>query len=324
MPNIGRRIGRKILTVAGVLSLLAAAAYAGNQVMGEIEFHGKSKVENSSGVWVDGQYVGYLKELKGSKKVLLLPGEHLISVRQDGYQDFTQRIEVRAGEKQVVDVTMARAAGALYPKVTSTVKISVNPPRAAVFLDGQFIGHVAEFEGMGHGLLVSPGPHKIRVALPGYQTFETEINPQPKQKVEVKTDLMKDTRPEADPMLNQAGPQGAAMAPAQTQPAQPIPPPERAQPPSAAAPATQPPPQAQTPAQSMSPAQMQRPVSQQPQINQTQSATQPAAQPIGQSPEGPPPPPDRVVWPNPPAQSTPNNSPNSPPNNAPNNPPAPQ
>jgi hypothetical protein len=25
-----------------------------------------------SGVWVDGEYVGYLKELKGSKKVLLV------------------------------------------------------------------------------------------------------------------------------------------------------------------------------------------------------------------------------------------------------------
>jgi len=72
--------------IAGVL--LVPAIYAGNQVMGEIEFMGKSKVEKSSGVWVDGQYVGYLKELKGSKKVLLLPGEHVITVRQNGYQDF--------------------------------------------------------------------------------------------------------------------------------------------------------------------------------------------------------------------------------------------
>jgi hypothetical protein len=50
----------------------------------------KSHVEKTSGVWVDGEYVGYLKELKGSKKVLLLPGEHVVTVRQDGYQDFTQ------------------------------------------------------------------------------------------------------------------------------------------------------------------------------------------------------------------------------------------
>jgi hypothetical protein len=58
--------------------------------MGEIQFEGKSHVEKTSGVWVDGEYVGYLKELKGSKKVLLLPGEHVVTVRHDGYQDFTQ------------------------------------------------------------------------------------------------------------------------------------------------------------------------------------------------------------------------------------------
>ena len=72
-----------------VSALLPALMYAGNDVMGEIQFEGKSHVEKTSGVWVDGAYVGYLKELKGSKKVLLLPGEHVIAVRQDGYQDFT-------------------------------------------------------------------------------------------------------------------------------------------------------------------------------------------------------------------------------------------
>jgi hypothetical protein len=39
-------------------------------------------------VWVDGQYVGYLNELKGSNKLLLLPGKHIITVRQNGYHDF--------------------------------------------------------------------------------------------------------------------------------------------------------------------------------------------------------------------------------------------
>lgn len=82
---------------------------AENDVMGEIQFEGKSHVEKTSGVWVDGEYVGYLKELKGSKKVLLLPGEHVITVRQDGYQDFTERILVQPGQKEVVRVAMEKA-----------------------------------------------------------------------------------------------------------------------------------------------------------------------------------------------------------------------
>ncbi len=181
--------------------LLPASIYAANDVMGEIQFEGKSHVEKTSGVWIDGAYVGYLKELKGSKKVLLLPGEHTIAVRQDGYEDFTARILVQPGEKQVVRVAMEKAATGPLPEMTATVKVAVNPSRAAVFLDGLFVGHVGEFEGLGRGMLVSPGIHRIKIALPGYQTFETDITPLASQKVEIKTDLLKTDAPLAGPLV---------------------------------------------------------------------------------------------------------------------------
>ena len=180
---------------------LSTAAFAGNEVMGEIQLEGKSKVEKTSGVWVDGQYVGYLKELKGSKKILLLPGDHTISVRQNGYQDFAQRISVRAGTKQTIMVEMQQAATGAMPKEWAVVKIDVVPNRAAVFLDGRFVGHVGEFGGLGRSLEVAPGNHKIKITLPGYEPFETEINPQAKQKVAVSTKLLKSNAPLADPSL---------------------------------------------------------------------------------------------------------------------------
>jgi PEGA domain len=181
--------------------LLSPAMHAENDVMGEIQFEGKSHVEKTSGVWVDGVYVGYLKELKGSKKVLLLPGEHVITVRQDGYQDFTQRVVLQPGQKEVVRVAMEKALTGPLPSVTATVKIAVNPSRAAVFLDGLFVGHVGEFEGAGRGMLVAPGAHQIRIALPGYQTFETDINPIANQKVEIKTELVKNGAPLTEPLV---------------------------------------------------------------------------------------------------------------------------
>ena len=180
--------------------LLPATMFAGNDVMGEIQFEGKSHVEKTSGVWVDGAYVGYLEELKGSKKVLLLPGEHVLTVRQNGYQDFTERIRVQPGEKEVVRVAMGKAPTGPLPE-TATVKIAVNPSRAAVFLDGLFVGHVGEFDGLGRGMLVAPGTHQIRIALPGYQTFETGINPLANQKVEIKTDLVKNGAPLSGPLV---------------------------------------------------------------------------------------------------------------------------
>ena len=198
------RIGTLALGAFVVFLSLALAprTYAGNQVMGEVEFRGKSKVERTSGVWVDGQYVGYLKELKGSKKVLLLPGEHVITVRQDGYLDFVQRLDLRPGEKKVVEVEMEKGPTGAMPKQTATVKLDVRPPRAAVFLDGLFVGHASEFQGLGRGLLVAPGTHKVQIALPGYQSFDTQISPLAHQKVEVKTDLLPSKGSGNEPLLN--------------------------------------------------------------------------------------------------------------------------
>ena len=184
---------------------LPPAVYAGNDVLGEIQLEGKSKAEKTSGVWVDGEYVGYLKELKGSKKVLLLPGQHTIIVRQDGYRDFSEQVSLQPGQKQVVSVTMEKTATGPLPSVASTVKITVNPSRAAVFVDGLFVGHVGEFGGLGRAMLVAPGAHRIRIALPGYETFETDINPLPDQKVEIKTDLVKSREPLTDPLLKTGG-----------------------------------------------------------------------------------------------------------------------
>ena len=175
------------------LSVFVQASYAGNDVLGELQLEGATKVEKTSGVWVDGQYLGYLEELKGSKKILLLPGEHKIAVRQNGYQDFTQDVVLHPGEKQLLNVKMVKDTRFVMPAVTAEVKISVNPDRAAVFLDGQYVGHAAEF---GGGLIVAPGHRKIAISLPGYQTFSTEVDLAPKQKFEIKTDLLKSGEPQ--------------------------------------------------------------------------------------------------------------------------------
>src|SRR6202035_4940197 len=98
-----------------------------NQVMGQVDFQGATKLEKSSGVWIDGQYVGYLKELKGSKKILLLPGEHEVSVRQGGYVDFVQKVTVRGGETQTVDVRMEKDTRIQFPQITAEIKLEVNP-----------------------------------------------------------------------------------------------------------------------------------------------------------------------------------------------------
>jgi len=180
------------------LSLFVEASYAGNEVLGELQLEGASKVERTSGVWIDGQYLGYLDELKGSKKILLLPGTHKLVVRQNGYVDFTREIVLRPGEKQLVAVSMVKDTRYIMPAVTAEIKMSVNPDRAAVFLDGQFVGHAAEFGGIAKSLIVAPGHRKISITLPGYQTFNTEFDLAPNQKFVLKTDLVKSGSPQME------------------------------------------------------------------------------------------------------------------------------
>jgi PEGA domain len=191
----------KILVLCFFSFLLVAGLHAQNEVLGEVQLVGATKVEKTSGVWIDGEYVGYLDELKGDKKILLLPGEHEISVRQSGYTDFTQKVTVEPHKKVILQVKMGRDPKVQFPTVTSAIKLEVNPDRAAVFLDGAFVGHVHEFGGVGRSMQVSPGKHTIKITLPGYQTFETEINLLPKQKTKIKTELVKGSITQADPLI---------------------------------------------------------------------------------------------------------------------------
>lgn len=183
--------------------LIATSARAQNEVMGEVRFDGATKVERGSGVWIDGQYVGFLKELTGDKKIVLLPGEHQIVVRQSGYKDFTRSIVVEPRQIQTIKVTMQKDPQARYPSITATLKLNIVPDRAAVFLDDAYVGHASEFGGAFRSMLISPGKHRIKIALPGYRTFETEVNLIAGQKSEIKTELVKGSIEQAGALMKQ-------------------------------------------------------------------------------------------------------------------------
>ena len=182
--------------------LVSSGLEAQNQVLGEVEIQGKTKVDNTSGVWVDGQYVGYVKELKGDKKLLLLPGEHEIVVRQAGYVEQVQRVTVEPGKKTTIRISMRKDPKALFPSgETSEVKLEVTPNRAAVFVDEGYVGTTKEFSGVGRAMVIAPGKHHVRIALAGYQDFTTEINLRPKQKITIKTDLSPGSITQAGPAI---------------------------------------------------------------------------------------------------------------------------
>src|SRR5215469_7714512 len=192
-----------ILASSILLLLMAASAVAQTTILGELEFKGSSKVEKTSGVWIDGQYVGYLGELWGPRRVLLLPGDHQLTVRQAGYEDFTEKLTVEPHELLRVPVKMQKAPEDQWPTVTGELKVDVQPDRAAVFVDGRFLGHAGELGGAFHSMLLSPGAHQIKVELPGYQSYETAVTVNAGQKSVVKTNLTKASIHQADALIDE-------------------------------------------------------------------------------------------------------------------------
>src|SRR5258708_13647007 len=89
--------------------IIPFSAHAQNQVLGELQLVGKTKADKTSGVWVDGQYVGYVNELKSDNKILLLPGEHEIAVRQSGNPDFRQKVVWDPHKKHARQVAILKA-----------------------------------------------------------------------------------------------------------------------------------------------------------------------------------------------------------------------
>src|SRR5258708_8292949 len=78
-------------------------AAAQNQVLGEVQLAGKTKADKTSGGWVDGQYVGYVAELKAENKILLLSAEQEIAVRQSGDTAFRQKVVWAPQQKTVLE-----------------------------------------------------------------------------------------------------------------------------------------------------------------------------------------------------------------------------
>lgn len=75
---------------------------------------------------------------------MLLPGEHEVAVRQSGYDDFIKKIVIEPGQVQTVNAVLLKSPLAAAPAITATLKLSIEPKRAAVFLDDKFVGHASE------------------------------------------------------------------------------------------------------------------------------------------------------------------------------------
>jgi hypothetical protein len=160
--------------------------------MGEVRFTADDQYERDSGVWIDGKYAGYVKELKGNRKVMLPPGEHEFLIRQAGYKDITQKLVIMPDQIQTIAVVLVENPKETYPGANAAeLRLDIQPKRAAVFVDDGYMGHGGDFGGRFHSMLVSPGKHHLKITLDGYKTYESEIDAVASNKSQMKIVLEK-------------------------------------------------------------------------------------------------------------------------------------
>lgn len=141
-----------------------------------------------------------VKELKGDRKVMLSSGEHEISIRQAGYKTLTKTIVVGPDQIQAIAVVMEEDSKVTYPgNDAAELRLDISPKRAAVFVDGGYMGHGGDFGGRFHSMLVSPGKHHLKITLDGYRTYEKDIDAVAGNKSQMKITLERGVDPPPAP-----------------------------------------------------------------------------------------------------------------------------
>lgn len=190
------------LVAALALGAIASAAGAANPMLAEVEIDAASRAERNAGVWVDGQYVGHVRQLRGKSRLALLPGRHDLVFKLVGYEDVEREVTLEPGERYEYRLSMQERAALEFPakEQTASVVLDVDPKDAAVFINDRYAGHVDRFDG-GRGMRLRAGTYRVKIALPGYRPFETEMTLQAEQRYEIRTELAKGTIAEQDEEL---------------------------------------------------------------------------------------------------------------------------
>jgi hypothetical protein len=157
-------------------------------------------------VSLDGEDVGFAKDYNGRwDRLWVEPGRHEIVFERDGYRTLRVAFRARPGRAYRFAYDLQRGAG-LDPRSVAGVdegepahagpaesverppapespaaerpneslprgflRLRVEPPDAAVYLDGEFLGSGAELARLHGALPVAAGEHRVEVARPGYE-----------------------------------------------------------------------------------------------------------------------------------------------------------
>ena len=72
---------------------------------------------------------------------------------------------------------------------TGKLKTKIQPPEAAVWVDGKYMGHADEFNGPGQTLALPAGEHEVKISLVYYQDHKTTVTSESNKTAVIKQQL---------------------------------------------------------------------------------------------------------------------------------------
>ena len=151
---------RRFYSVAVVF--LAASAASWGADTGQL----KTEVDpGRAGVFVDGKYLGPAANFKVAQTYNLSPGEHEVRLVEPRYEEIVKKVTIVAGKKTVVKETMKARPLAKPP--FGKLRTEYPDHFAAVYVNGQFMGHVDEFSNFAQSLLLNPGTYEVKIVPAG-------------------------------------------------------------------------------------------------------------------------------------------------------------
>ncbi len=129
---------------------------------GDVARYGAIRVESTprgARVYLDGVDAGTAPDTIGR----IDPGSHSISVRKDGYRDWSKRVDVEAGEETVLKARLQ--------KRSSSISIRSEPSSADIYIDGRYSGITPD-----DVTELKPGRYKVEVRKEGYRTWSKSMD----------------------------------------------------------------------------------------------------------------------------------------------------
>ncbi len=163
---------RRVLGQPGVPVELTVGLRPAPPTEGRLDL--KSRPSKAS-VMIDGQPVGQTP----LKKHELSAGEHLITLYLPGYAEREEVVQVAGGKTLQLNLTLSKQQDDL-----GTLSVRSNPAGAKAQLGGLSIGKTPVRD-----VQFKPGRHVLRLTLPGYPPYETEVEIRRGEHIQREVDL---------------------------------------------------------------------------------------------------------------------------------------